>query len=1055
MTKILGTLTDSAGTPLSGELEITLDAPLIDASTAPDTILLPRSRVLTINAGAIALNLPQSETSNLTYHFRFNTFAEEVEFYFQNGDSYSGPSHQHTDLQWYTGNSHTSDSLLLSRYVQKVPTQILDFHSVVPNQSSVEFASLLPTGISTDVLDTSIRRLAQLLTSNADYATALRGGPNFKGIYSVSAYYQLGDAVVHGGGAWIYTQATPTIGNVPSSNSTFWQPFIPSIQLDAQKIGTVATIADLRALVNPQGTIEVLGYYSPGDGGGGLFRWDGESLDASTPIQTWHTIESFQIASGGTNYTVGDRLRASTGTSVGRNARAIVTGVNNGAITSIAMYDDGIYTIIPDSWKTNNLLRNITVNNTAASGASINLITKQVAITGNDGVVVIPQSNPATGRWKRLYSESVNVLWFGARRAETGGTESDALINVCAFNNALSVSSNVHVPNGLYWCDFHVSGYDSSSNQTHGTIFLPEGSSLIGENKNRTILKIRSLEKITTKRFIVCESNTNVANLTIDGNKDNIHAIPEYAGQKWSCSLVGAFGGRDANGSNSIDTRKKNVVFENLIVQNNPSQSAPSATVRGTEGFAVRLGGCIYSRISNVIVNNCEGSGISVDGWWKPGDKRMSENVVVENIRASNCTWNGITFYGVNKCSCTRAELYENYFAGFNAEWANNGIFTNILSYNNQGSGIRLSGYAEGSAFYNCQLENNSQRDELNTPGNGSALTEILITKGDWDAIDSGLTGDSINPPSGIVQSAEFHNIQARPGTNRSHIRIDAISSTAKIHMGLSVPKYILVDCPDVQSWKITRGDYGDINYSHGLVFLNLQKQPINISMLPVSTWNKSNVHISAYGGAGSQSLTPQIISATAQNGNIKIEKLQTKKTYLLKYRYLNNESKTATEQKSWFIKVRRLYNTQSYDYLKLQLVKNIVDKNNWFEGEAILAIPNDGEGDYGIVLACDEIGVSAANPANLIVDYLTVEEVVTGATEGLGFSSVLGNFGINNSDPSEKLDIAGNLKIRGGSYSSGHAILGNYHLWIDSTGKLRIKNGVPTSDLDGNLVGS
>jgi hypothetical protein len=30
---------------------------------------------------------------------------------------------------------------------------------------------------------------------------------------------------------------------------------------------------------------------------------------------------------------------------------------------------------------------------------------------------------------------------------------------------------------------------------------------------------------------------------------------------------------------------------------------------------------------------------------------------------------------------------------------------------------------------------------------------------------------------------------------------------------------------------------------------------------------------------------------------------------------------------------------------------------------------------------------------------------------------------------------------------------MGTYHLWIDATGKLRMKNGAPTSDLDGSLV--
>lgn len=40
-------------------------------------------------------------------------------------------------------------------------------------------------------------------------------------------------------------------------------------------------------------------------------------------------------------------------------------------------------------------------------------------------------------------------------------------------------------------------------------------------------------------------------------------------------------------------------------------------------------------------------------------------------------------------------------------------------------------------------------------------------------------------------------------------------------------------------------------------------------------------------------------------------------------------------------------------------------------------------------------------------------------------------------------------------SFYNGHLILGNYHLWVDSTGDLRIKSGAPTGDTDGAVVGS
>jgi hypothetical protein len=35
------------------------------------------------------------------------------------------------------------------------------------------------------------------------------------------------------------------------------------------------------------------------------------------------------------------------------------------------------------------------------------------------------------------------------------------------------------------------------------------------------------------------------------------------------------------------------------------------------------------------------------------------------------------------------------------------------------------------------------------------------------------------------------------------------------------------------------------------------------------------------------------------------------------------------------------------------------------------------------------------------------------------------------------------------------HGIMGVYHLWVDASGRLRIKNGAPTSDADGAIVGT
>jgi hypothetical protein len=44
---------------------------------------------------------------------------------------------------------------------------------------------------------------------------------------------------------------------------------------------------------------------------------------------------------------------------------------------------------------------------------------------------------------------------------------------------------------------------------------------------------------------------------------------------------------------------------------------------------------------------------------------------------------------------------------------------------------------------------------------------------------------------------------------------------------------------------------------------------------------------------------------------------------------------------------------------------------------------------------------------------------------------------------------------LEGYKWDGVHPIHGVYHLWIDSTGDLRIKSSQPTSDTDGTVIGT
>lgn len=80
-----------------------------------------------------------------------------------------------------------------------------------------------------------------------------------------------------------------------------------------------------------------------------------------------------------------------------------------------------------------------------------------------------------------------------------------------------------------------------------------------------------------------------------------------------------------------------------------------------------------------------------------------------------------------------------------------------------------------------------------------------------------------------------------------------------------------------------------------------------------------------------------------------------------------------------------------------------------------------------------------------------------------LGRIDSTGNFRVmdGNSVESLRITTGGEIQSKKGlstsdKWDSGNLLrLGNYRLWIDSTGKLRIKNGVPTSETDGTIVGT
>lgn len=75
--------------------------------------------------------------------------------------------------------------------------------------------------------------------------------------------------------------------------------------------------------------------------------------------------------------------------------------------------------------------------------------------------------------------------------------------------------------------------------------------------------------------------------------------------------------------------------------------------------------------------------------------------------------------------------------------------------------------------------------------------------------------------------------------------------------------------------------------------------------------------------------------------------------------------------------------------------------------------------------------------------------------TAGNGLTSYAELDDANGATASRKLTTNCNVEMASSAWNVAHLILGSYHLWVDGSGKLRIKSSAPASDGDGDVVGT
>ncbi len=232
MTLITGKFLDSGRVPIaSGRLRVQLDAPLVDAASTPDgyALQIPRDFVIT-NGDLETCDLQESATSQTSYTFTLLQRFEDFDYFFAGTGEFYGsntdrPVHLWTDSKYYSGVSHTPDSVALERVVRdRLDTVGSAFQAIVPNQPSVEFAQIARTGFATDRLPQNAQQVAQALLLNSSFVDTLINRLLIEP-YSATRLYQRGNLVSLAGSAY-QCLIDSTIAIAPNSGAVNWRVFV-------------------------------------------------------------------------------------------------------------------------------------------------------------------------------------------------------------------------------------------------------------------------------------------------------------------------------------------------------------------------------------------------------------------------------------------------------------------------------------------------------------------------------------------------------------------------------------------------------------------------------------------------------------------------------------------------------------------------------------------------------------------------------------------------------------------------------------------------------------
>lgn len=173
ITTIIGNLTDSGTIALPSILRIKLDAPLHDTDSSPTRLLTTVASEIDVSGGTFTLALPESESANITYFFELLQREDTRTFFKPDGLEYLGGVFDDGNGGYFTGDPDAGGTAL-SFTDRTVDTVVMAFRCLVPPSTTpIAFGDLRPTGITREVLDANLARLAQILARDPDLSTQI------------------------------------------------------------------------------------------------------------------------------------------------------------------------------------------------------------------------------------------------------------------------------------------------------------------------------------------------------------------------------------------------------------------------------------------------------------------------------------------------------------------------------------------------------------------------------------------------------------------------------------------------------------------------------------------------------------------------------------------------------------------------------------------------------------------------------------------------------------------------------------------------------------------